>query len=90
MKSLIQAIAVAAAVASVPALSFAQSNAPVTGAPAQNSAAGYGGVGDGTSASDSHHPLRALDHSIQSVGHAIRSSVRPDTNDGMKPIYFGN
>jgi hypothetical protein len=90
MKSLIQAIAAAAAVLSVPALSFAQSNAPVAGAAVQNSAAsGDGGVADGTSASGSHHPLRALDHSIHSVGHAIRSSARPDPNDGMKPIYFG-
>ena len=89
MKSLIQAIAVAAVLA-VPAVSFAQSNAPVTNAAAQNSvASGYGGVADGTSASGSHHPLRALDHSIHSVGHAIRASIRPDPNDGMKPIYFG-
>jgi hypothetical protein len=54
----------------------------------QNSAAsGYGGAADDTSASGSHHPLRALDHSI---GRAIRSSVRPDPNDGMEPIYFGS
>jgi hypothetical protein len=58
--------------------------------PVQNSAAGYGGIADGTSASASHHPLRALDHSIHAVGHAIRSSVRTDPNDGMKSIYFGH
>ena len=86
MKSLIQAIAVAA-VLSVPAVSFAQSDASA----ATNNAAvsGYGGVADDTSASGSHHPLQALDHSIHSMGHAIRSSIRPDPNDGMKPIYFG-
>ena len=89
MKSLIQAIAVAA-VLSVPAVSFAQSNAGAPSAAVQSSAAsGYGGVSDDASASGSHHPLRALDHSIHSVGHAIRSSIRPDPNDGMKPIFFG-
>ncbi|QCP54160.1 hypothetical protein FAZ95_34860 [Trinickia violacea] len=87
MKSLIQAIAVAA-VLSVPAVSFAQSDASV---PANNNAAvsAYGGVADDTSASGSHHPIQALDHSIHSMGHAIRSSIRPDPDDGMKPIYFG-
>jgi hypothetical protein len=86
MKSLIQAIAVAA-VLSVPTVSFAQSDASA----AKNNAAvsGYGGVADDTSASGSHHPLLALDHSIHSMGHAIRSSIRPDPNDGMKPIFFG-
>ncbi|ANB77028.1 hypothetical protein [Paraburkholderia phytofirmans] len=86
MKSLIQAIAVAAVLA-VPTVSFAQSD---DSAPMNNPAvSGYGGVADDTSASGSHHPLRALDHSIHSMGHAIRASVRPDPNDGMKPIYFG-
>ncbi|MBB5460190.1 hypothetical protein [Paraburkholderia sp. Cpub6] len=56
----------------------------------QNSAASEGGIADGTSASGSHHPLRALGHSIQSVGHAVRSSVRTDPNDGMKSVYFGH
>ena len=89
MKTLIQAIAVAA-VLGVPAVSFAQSNAPATSAAVQNSAAsGYGGVADDTTASGSHHPLQALDHSIQTTGRAIRSSIRPDPNDGMKPVYFG-
>jgi hypothetical protein len=90
MKSLIQAIAVAAVLA-VPAVSFAQSNAPDSSTAVQNSAAsGYGGVADDASASGSHHPLRALDHSIHAMGHAIRSSIRPDPNDGMKPTYFGS
>jgi hypothetical protein len=86
MKSLIQAIAVAAVLA-VPAVSFAQSD---VSAPTNNSTvANYGGVADDTSASGSHHPLRALDHSIHSMGHAIDSSIRPDPNDGMKPTFFG-
>ena len=90
MKSLIQAIAVAAVLA-VPAVSFAQSSAPDSSAAAQNvSASSYGGAADDASASGAHHPLRALDHSFHSVGHAIQSSVRPDHNDGMKPIYFGS
>lgn len=64
MKSLIQAVVVAAALAA-PVAVFAQSNAPDTGAAVQNSAgSSYGGVADETSASGSHHPLRALDHSI--------------------------
>ena len=57
--------------------------------PAQTSAAGYGGIADGTSVSGSHHLLRTLGHSIQTVGHSIRASVRPNQNDGLKPIYFG-
>ena len=90
MKSLVQAIAVAAVLA-VPAVSFAQSNAPVTTAALQNgTASSYGGVADGTSASGSRHPLSSLDHSIHSMEHAIHSSIRPDPNDGMKPIYFGS
>jgi hypothetical protein len=90
MKSLIQAVAVAAVLA-VPAVSFAQSNAPATNAAVQNAASsGYGGVVDDTSTSGSHHPLRALDNSIHSMGRAIRSSIRPDPNDGMKPTYFGS
>jgi opacity protein-like surface antigen len=90
MKSLVQAIAVAAVLA-IPAVSFAQSNAPVSSAAMQNgTASSYGGVAAGASASGSHHPLRSLDHSIDSMEHAIRSSIRPDPNDGMKPIYFGS
>ncbi|QBQ99509.1 hypothetical protein [Paraburkholderia pallida] len=86
MKSLIQAVAIAA-VLSIPAVSFAQSNANTT---ANNAAvSSYGGAADGTSASGSHHPLQALDRSAHSLGHAIRSSIRPDANDGMKPIFFG-
>ena len=60
-----------------------------SGVPAKNTPAGYGGVADGTSAAGSHHPFRVLGHSIHAVGHTIQSSVRPDLNDGMKPIYFG-
>jgi hypothetical protein len=90
MKSLVQAIAVAAVLA-VPAVSFAQTNAPATSAALQNgTASSYGGMAGGTSASGSHHPLSSLDHSIHSMEHAVRSSIRPDPNDGMKPIYFGS
>ena len=90
MKSLIQAIAVAAVLA-VPAVSFAQSNAPVTSVAAQNATApGYGGVADGTSASGSHHPLRSVERVVHRIDHGIRASIRPDANDGMEPIYFGS
>ncbi len=90
MKSLIQAIAVAAVLA-VPAVSFAQSNAPATSVAVQNATApGYGGVADGTSASGSHHPLRSMERVVHRIDHGIRSSIRPDANDGMEPIYFGS
>ncbi len=85
MKSLIQAVVVAAVLA-VPAVSFAQSNAPQQNATASS----YGGVADGTSASGSHHPLRAIDRVAHRVDNTIRSSIRPDANDGMEPVYFGS
>jgi hypothetical protein len=90
MKSLIQALVVSAVLA-VPAVSFAQSNAPVSSGAEQSLAtSSYGGAADGTSASSSHHPLRSVDRALHRVDHAIRSSVRPDANDGMQPIYFGS
>jgi hypothetical protein len=85
MKSLIQVVVVAAVLA-VPAVSFAQSNAPQQDATASS----YGGVADGSSASGSHHPLRAIDRFAHRVDNKVRSSVRPDANDGMEPIYFGS
>jgi hypothetical protein len=88
MKSLIQAIAVAAVLA-VPAVSFAQS--PLSSGAVENATApSYGGVADGTSASGSHHPLRSMDRVLHRTEHAIRSSIRPDDNDGMQPVYFGS
>jgi hypothetical protein len=85
MKSLIQAIVVAAVLA-VPAVSFAQSSAPLQNATASS----YGSVADGTSASGSHHPLRSIDRVVHRVDSKIRSSIRPDANDGMEPVYFGS
>jgi hypothetical protein len=85
MKSLIQAVVVAAVLA-VPAVSFAQSNAPLQNA----SASSYGGVAEGTSASGSHHPLRSFDRVVHRVDNKIRSSIRPDANDGMESVYFGS
>ena len=90
MKSFIQAIAVAAVLA-VPAVSFAQSNVPDNGGAAQTTTApSYGGVADGTSGSGAHHPLQSLDRKLHRVDQAIKSSIRPDANDGMQPIYFGS
>jgi hypothetical protein len=90
MRLLIQAVAVAAVVA-IPTLSFAQSSAPLGSGAVQNATApSYGGVADSTSASGSHHPLRAMDRAIHRMDHAIRSSIRPDANDGMQPLYFGS
>ncbi|MFK4442838.1 hypothetical protein ABH944_002948 [Caballeronia udeis] len=85
MKSLIQAVVVAAVLA-VPAVSFAQSNAPQQNA----TASGYGGAADGTSASSSHRALRSFDRVVHRVDNTIRSSIRPDANNGMKPVYFGS
>ncbi len=85
MKSLIHAVVVAA-VLSVPAVSFAQSNAPQQNATMSS----YGGVADGTSASGSNHPLRAIDRVVHRVDNKIRSSIRPNANDGMEPVYFGS
>jgi len=85
MKSLIEAVVVAAVLA-VPAISFAQSTAPQQNATASS----YGGVADGTSASGFHHPLRAIDGAVHRVDNKIRSSIRPDANDGMEPVYFGS
>jgi hypothetical protein len=90
MKSLIQAIAVAAVLA-VPAASFAQSNVQDTNSAAQVTAASsYGGIADGSTASGSHHPLRSFDRAVHRVDNKIRASIRPDANDGMKPVYFGS
>jgi hypothetical protein len=90
MKSFIQAIAVAAVLA-VPAVSFAQSNVSENSGAAQTaSAPSYGGVADGTSVSGSGHPFRSFDRAVHRVDNKIRASIRPDANDGMKPVYFGS
>jgi hypothetical protein len=57
---------------------------------ANGAAADVGGVTDGTSASGTHHPLRSFDHAVASLGHKVKASIRPDANDGMKPVYFGS
>ncbi|SOE57748.1 hypothetical protein SAMN05414139_01269 [Burkholderia sp. D7] len=85
MKSLIQAVVVAAVLA-VPAVSFAQSNTPQQDVTASS----YGGVADGTSASGAHRALRSFDRVVHRVDNKIRSSIRPDANDGMEPVYFGS
>ena len=83
---LVQSLIVAAVLA-VPAVSsFAQSNAPQQNA----TASGYGGAADGTSASSSHRALRSFDRVVHRVDNTIRSSIRPDANNGMKPVYFGS
>jgi hypothetical protein len=50
----------------------------------------FGGATDGASASGSHHSLRSFDSAVARVGHKIGASVRPDANDGMKPVFFGS
>ncbi|ASW01760.1 hypothetical protein [Paraburkholderia aromaticivorans] len=92
---LVQSLVVAAALA-IPAISsFAQSNeaaAPVNTLVAQTdvAAADSGGVAEGTSASGARQQLHSLRSAVSSVGHKIQGSIRPDANDGMKPLYFGS
>jgi hypothetical protein len=57
---------------------------------ANGAATGVGGVADGSSASGTHHPLRAFDHAVARLDHKVKASIRPDANDGMKPVYFGS
>ncbi|WP_321938328.1 DUF4148 domain-containing protein [Paraburkholderia sp. J8-2] len=102
MKSLIQAIAVAAAFI-VPVASFAQSNAPVTRAQVraeliQLENAGYR-PGDGDNA---HYPdaIQAAEAKVAAQNGAVGGApagssasgaaavVRP-SDDGTKPVYFG-
>ena len=88
---LVQSLVVAAALAIPAVSSFAQSTE--TAAPINTqvaAAADSGGVADGTSASGSHHELRAFRSAVSGVGHKIEGSIRPDANDGMKPVYFGS
>ncbi|ASW01972.1 hypothetical protein [Paraburkholderia aromaticivorans] len=96
---LVQSLIVATALA-IPAVSaFAQSNegvAPTNVQAAQTSlntgsgaATDRGGVADGTSASGSHHQLRSLGTAVSRLEHKIQGSIRPDPNDGMKPVFFG-
>jgi hypothetical protein len=85
---LVQSLIVAAALAIPAVSSFAQSNAQVV--QTNTAAADVGGVADGTSASGAHPHLRAFRNEVAHIGHKIQGSIRPDANDGMKPIYFGS
>jgi len=106
MKSLVQAVVVAAALVA-PVVSFAQSSAPVTRAQVraelvQLEQAGYH-VGDGDHTT---YPagIQAAEARVsaqnggasgyggvvsQSAASGDRAAARPASNDGMKPIYFG-
>jgi Domain of unknown function (DUF4148) len=52
--------------------------------------AGYGGVAEGTSASGVHHLRGAFVNDVSRVGHKVKESIRPNTNNGMKSVYFGS
>ncbi|CAB3652630.1 hypothetical protein LMG24238_01228 [Paraburkholderia sediminicola] len=86
---LVQSLIVAAALAIPAVSSFAQSNEAVAPANVQAAQSSFGGVADGTSASGIHHELRSFDTAVSHLGHKIQGSVRPDPNDGMKPVFFG-
>ncbi|MGF6773571.1 hypothetical protein P3T18_006085 [Paraburkholderia sp. GAS199] len=85
---LVQSLIVAAALAIPAVSSFAQSNVAAAPADAQV-AADHGGVADGVSASGGRHELRSFGTAVSHLGHKIQGSVRPDPNDGMKPVFFG-
>ena len=91
---LVQSLVVAAALAIPAVSSFAQTSqaAPADNqiVQANNAAADAGGVTDGTSASGARHELRSFRNAVSHVGHKIEGSIRPDANDGMKPVYFGS
>jgi hypothetical protein len=97
---LVQSLVVAAALAIPAVSSFAQSNQAVTPTNVQvaqtsvnlgnGAATDSGGVADGTSASGAHHELRSFRNAVSRVDHKIQGSIRPDANDGMKPVYFGS
>ncbi|WP_109477217.1 hypothetical protein [Paraburkholderia sp. C35] len=87
---IVQSLVIAAALAIPAVSSFAQSNPAPATANAQAASADVGGVADGSSASGAHPRLHAFDSAVARVGHKIQGSIRPDANDGMKPVYFGN
>lgn len=90
---LVQSLVVAAALAIPAVSSFAQSNqaaAPINTQQTVDAAADSGGVADGTSASGAHQQLHSFRSAVLRVGHKIEGSIRPDANDGMKPVYFGS
>lgn len=97
---LVQSLVVATALAIPGVSSFAQSNPAVTATNIQladysanvanRADADYGGVADGTSASGTHHKLHAIRNALSRVAPKIEGSIRPDANDGMKPVYFGS
>ncbi|WP_075643622.1 hypothetical protein [Paraburkholderia ginsengiterrae] len=96
---LVQSLIVATALAIPAVSSFAQSNEAVaptnvqatqtSAYQASGAATDFGGVADGTLASGSHRELRAFGTAVSHLGHKIQGSVRPDPNDGMKPVFFG-
>jgi hypothetical protein len=96
---LVQSLIVVAALAIPAASSFAQSTEVVVPTnvqvaqtsvnPGSGAAADLGGVADGTSTSGSHHQLRSFGTAVSHLGHKIQGSIRPDANDGMKPVFFG-
>jgi hypothetical protein len=92
---LVQSLVVAVALA-IPAVSaFAQSNDAVAPVNSQvvhvnNGAGDSGGVADGTSVSGTRQHLHSFRNDVSRLGHKIQGSIRPDANDGMKPVYFGS
>jgi uncharacterized membrane protein len=52
--------------------------------------AGYGGVAEGTSASGIHRLHGAFVSDVTRASHKVKESIRPNTNNGMKPVYFGS
>ncbi|MFM0417071.1 hypothetical protein [Paraburkholderia aromaticivorans] len=95
---LVQSLIVVAALAIPAASAFAQSNEVVapthvqatqSSVNASGAATDLGGIADGSSASGGHHELRSFDAAVAHLGHKIQGSIRPDPNDGIKPVFFG-
>jgi hypothetical protein len=104
MKSLIQAVVVAAALVA-PVAVFAQANAPVTRAQVRAELVQLEQTGWRPAAgADPHYPddILAAEAKVAAQNNAVggvaegssaagsRAAVRPAANDGMNPIYFGN
>ncbi|MGN6233972.1 MAG: DUF4148 domain-containing protein [Trinickia sp.] len=102
MKSLIQAVAIAAAFAA-PVAAFAQSNAPVTRAQVKAELVQFEQAGGRTNVgADPYYPqdaqvaqarVDAQSGSNQGYGGVqagSSASAAPVQSDGRKPVYFGN
>lgn len=50
----------------------------------------FGGATDGTSASGTHHLHGSFVSVVERAAHKVEGSIRPNPNNGTKPVYFGS